>query len=396
MANVLCYPQMSMYDKVTKELTPSADGNINMLRNTILEWKKHRPDDNFYILLPYELKKKLGQVLPDGITNCYPLLYHNYVISARINRFNFPMSEFISLLDNIKIDLILNDVIELTSNFQQLFNIEFGYKPKIISNIRHIDDVVNHYYMHRVLDGIMQSDVVTILSDSMKSKLDKQIQLITGGHVTANKVITFEPSISNTEIDEYLMNAKIVDMKKVIITFPGRLSIGEERRTNWDKFIEAINKLRNKRQDFEIYLTDPNSSLNMGLKNSDAFGRWVKTIEKDRHQFLKLLNRTDIIVSLMDVEGFGGISIREALLFGCRPVIPYVHEYKKMSPNIDYPGFIVSSPIKVDELVNALDKSIEFGKKNFHTDNWHNMGKQFTVEEQFKKLLPKLEEILND
>jgi hypothetical protein len=125
MANILYYPQMSMYDKQTKELLPAADGNINMMRNTILEWKKYRPDDVFYILLPSELNfsDKLAKILPPGTNNAAPLFYDSYVVSARINRFNFPMNEISSILKNIKIDLLINDVIELTGNFKQMFRI---------------------------------------------------------------------------------------------------------------------------------------------------------------------------------------------------------------------------------------------------------------------------------
>ena len=385
MANILYYPQMSMYDKQTKKLLPEADGNINMMRNTINEWKKYRPDDKFFVLIPE------GVFLPFAIDlkiDCQYFTYKNYVVSARINRFNFPMNEFSSILKDYKFDLIINDVIELTSNFKQLFNIEFGYTPKIISNIRHLDDVINHQYMHRVIDGIIQSDLVTILSETMYYKLDQQITLLTGGHNITNKVVIFEPSISEKEITKYLTNAKIIDMRKITITFPGRLAKGEERRTNWDKFTTAIWELRKKRQDFEVYFTDPNNALEIGTEVSD----WTKTIPKDRNAFLNLLHKTDVIVSLMDVEGFGGISIREGLLFGCRPVIPNIHEYKKMAPK-GCPYFI-KSPIEVDDLVRALERAIRFGKKNFYRDNWHNLGKQFTVEEQFKSLLPKIEELL--
>lgn len=394
MANVLYYPQCSMYDKSTKELLPEADGNIAMMRNTILEYKKHRPDDMFYVLLPSELsdRDKMTAILPPGTKNAAPIFYHNYVVSARINRFNFPMKEFKEILRYKKIDLIINDVIELTSNFQQMYNIEFGYKPKIISNIRHLDDVINHYYMHRVIDGINQSDMVTILSDTMKDKLLEQIEIILGERRYESKIITFEPSISYDELVKYQNNAVAKELDKVIITFPGRLSKGEENRTNWDKFIEVINMLRKKRQDFEVYFTDPNNSINQHYVEAQD---WIKTIDKDRHQFLNLLNKTDIIVSLMDVEGFGGISIREGLLMNCMPIIPHVHEYKKMAPDENYPGYI-DSPIRVNELALALELAIASINQNRQIKkyDYNFYGIQFVVEEQFKKLLPKIKEML--
>jgi hypothetical protein len=391
MANILYYPQMSMYDKQTKELLPAADGNINMMRNTILEWKKYRPDDVFYILLPSELNfsDKLAKILPPGTNNAAPLFYDSYVVSARINRFNFPMNEISSILKNIKIDLLINDVIELTGNFKQMFRIEFNDSPKIISNIRHIDDVLNTSYMFRVLDGIIQSDLVTILSSTMHSKLELQLREMIGACKNIlDKVKVFEPSISEAELFKYSMNAKQKDLNKVIITFPGRLSIGEERRTNWDKFTSAIWKLRQKRQDFEVYFTDPNNALDIGTEVS----QWTKTIPKDRNTFLNLLNKTDIIVSLMDIEGFGGISIREGLLMDCMPIIPMAHEYKKMAPE-HYLGYIYDA--EVNQLVDALEWAIYKVKNREKPYDYRAYGKQFTVEEQFKKLLPKVEEVLN-
>jgi glycosyltransferase involved in cell wall biosynthesis len=243
--------------------------------------------------------------------------------------------------------------------------------------------------MFRVLDGIIQSDLITILSDSMRWKLEMQLNEMIGScRNLMDKVISFEPSISETEILPYTEAAKILHEDKIIITFPGRLAKGEEGRTNWDKFIEAILQLRNKRNDFEVYFTDPNNALNNDVIEQQ---HWTHTIPKNRHTFLNLLNGTDIIVSLMDIEGFGGISIREALLFNCRPVIPYVHEYKKMIEDKTYPGF-VQKPITVENLVRCLDWAVSQGHKPSPFYSYE--GKQFTVEEQFKKLLPRIEEIL--
>lgn len=393
--NILYCPQISMYDKQTKQLLPMADGNINMLRNTINEWKKHRPDDKFFVLIPE------GVFLPHHIDlniDCQYFTYKNYVVSARINRYNFPMKEFSSILRDYKFDLLINDVIELTPNFKQMFKIEFNYEPKIISNIRHVDDSDKSDYILSVLDGIRKSDLVTILSDSMRNNLRNQI--IEAGidvriaNNTLHFIETFEPSVCAYEIEKYLMHAQIIDLSKVIITFPGRLSIGEEQRTNWDKFIDAILKVRENRQDFEVYFTDPNNALPNHLKLTQE--NWIKYIDKNREEFLSLLHKTDIIVSLMDIEGFGGISIREALLFDCLPIIPYVHEYKKMAPAEDYPGFI-DSPIRVNELALTLEwaiTSIKYNRQKRRYD-YQAFGMQFTVEEQFKNLLPKLEALLN-
>jgi hypothetical protein len=243
--------------------------------------------------------------------------------------------------------------------------------------------------MFRVLDGIIQSDLVTILSSTMHSKLELQLREMIGACKNIlDKVKVFEPSISEAELFKYSMNAKQKDLNKVIITFPGRLSIGEERRTNWDKFTSAIWKLRQKRQDFEVYFTDPNNALDIGTEVS----QWTKTIPKDRNTFLNLLNKTDIIVSLMDIEGFGGISIREGLLMDCMPIIPMAHEYKKMAPE-HYLGYIYDA--EVNQLVDALEWAIYKVKNREKPYDYRAYGKQFTVEEQFKKLLPKVEEVLN-
>lgn len=393
MSKILYVPQMSMYDKQTLKLIPEADGNINMMRNTILEWKKYRPDDIFHILLPSEFENEsLYNILPEGTENAVPIFYDNYVVSARINRYNFPMNEFIDILNYDIFDLIINDVIELTPNFRQLFKVHFNYEPKIISNIRHVDEGKTSDYILSVVDGMVKSDMVTILSKSMIPKLKIQMSL---GNIEwrsaerlLKKLVVFEPSISENEIIKYRSRAAEIDLNKVIITFPGRLSKGEERRTNWDKFIEAIFSLRAQRQDFEVYLTDPNNSNSLTHEVD-----WIHTIEKDRDEFFNLLNKTDVIVSLMDVEGFGGISIREALLMGCRPLIPAKDEYRRMSYK-GYNGF-THSPVTIADLEYRLDWIINRGKcYNLERTYWYDNGKQFTIEAQFKNLLPKIEEML--
>jgi hypothetical protein len=389
-----------MYDKQTLKLIPEADGNINMMRNTILEWKKHRPDDVFFILLPSEFDNpdSLHNILPDGTLNAAPIFYDNYVVSARINRYNFPMNEFIDILDIEEFDLVINDVIEITPNFRQMFKVHFNYEPKIISNIRHVDEGIKSGYILSVIDGIYKSDLVTILSDSMKKRLRKQMTHASIDFRVADNLMkyieVFEPSISESEIKKYknsFLMKNHINMDKKIITFHGRLSKGEENRTNWDKFFEAIFSLRAQRTDFEVYFTDPNNSMSLTYEVD-----WIHTIEKDREEFFNLLHKTDIIVSLMDVEGFGGISIREALLMGCRPIIPFKDEYKKMTYEA-YHGF-THSPVTVADLeyrLNwALDRGIHGKCITSEREYWNLRGLQFTVEEQFKNLLPKIEEML--
>lgn len=385
---ILYIPQLSMYDKKTGKLTPEADGNLNMMQNFINEWHKYKPNDNFNILLPSEI-----MWWPDRIKgNKKRLYYKDYVISSRINRFNFPMKEISNLIECIeKPELIITDVIELVGNIKAMFKVNFGYIPKIISNIRHVDENINYDYIWRVIDGIDNSNYCTILSESMRGLLLEQLEDCLPFHMIESfkeKLEVFEPSVSKDELFKDLEGYKIDDSKK-IITFPGRLSKGEESRTNYDKFIEAINKLREIRQDFEVYFTDPNNSINPHfIKTRD----WIKTINKDRKEFKNLLNKTDIIVSLMNIQGFGGISIREALQYGCLPILPYVHEYKRMQAN-DFPGFI-KGELTIESLVEKLNWALD----NCWEEDFNRMkyAEQFTIESQMKNLITKLEVIIND
>lgn len=390
--DILYYPQVSMYDKLTGKYLPEADGNINMMRNFIKEWKNHKPNDNFYVLLP-----KTKEMITYAYDNMYyakPIFYDNYSKSARTNRFNFPMFEFKTLLDiNIRPKLVITDVIELARNFRALFNVELGYNPKIISNIRHVDEIdlrnAKYDYTFRVIDGIKTSDYTTILSQSMKDILLKNISYLLHAELVdevGDNLEVFEPSISWKELDQYKVT-HLPDKENKIITFPGRLNKGEERRTNWDIFQQAILKLREERQDFTVYLTDPNNSMTKEFKENVV--DWVKTINKDREQFLELLNETSVIVSLMNIQGFGGISIREGLLMGNTPVIPYNQEYIRMAPS-DYKGFI-KGEITVDKLVNAMNWALD----NYYLDLGKN-AMQFTVEQQMKDLITKVGVILNE
>lgn len=394
--DILYYPQCSMYDKLRGGFLPQADGNVNMARNFINEWLKHRPEDNFFIILPkaegfYDYRIFHEEIKIDAT----PLYIEEFVVSARINRFNFPTKDIKRVLEKVGIrpKLVITDVIELARNFRALFNVEFGYNPKIISNIRHVDEIgdernMEYDYTLRVVDGILASDYTTILSYSMKDLLLKNLlslldaDLITEIH---DRVEVFEPSISWKELDQY-KQTYIADPHNKIITFPGRLNKGEERRTNWDVFQHAIMKLRQERQDFTVYLTDPNNSMTEELKESLI--TWVRTIDKDREQFLTLLNQTSVIVSLMNIQGFGGISIREGLLMGNTPVIPYNQEYIRMAPS-NHKGFI-KGEITIDKLVDAM---------NWALDNYvdlSNYAMQFSIETQMKDLITKIGVILNE
>lgn len=393
--NILYIPQLSMYDKQTNKLTPEADGNVNMMRNTINEWHNHRPDDKFIILLPASTDVINYSFNFNKSENIKYVFYLNYVVSARINRFNFPIKEIYNKLVKFnKPDLIISDVIEIAGNIKQMYKIYDNYEPKLISNIRHLDDEINYSYMFRVIDGIIQSDLTTILSDTMKDNLFKQINKLLSKNISSKlfkKIISFEPSISYNQLNSHaLYNNSKTKNNDVIITFPGRLSKGEENRTNWDKFLKAILKIRELRSDFKVYFTDPNNSMPKELKTN--LKDWVYTIPKNRVEFLNLLSKTDIVVSLMDVEGFGGISIREALIFGNMPIIPYVHEYKKMAKN-SYNGF-VASPIKTNELAEKINWAIDEVKLG-NKQQWIDNGKYFSVENQFKKIKYEIERMFD-
>jgi hypothetical protein len=390
--NILYIPQLSMYDKQTGKFLPEADGNINMMRNFINEWSKYRKDDYFYILLPSIIHDWV-----DGITaNRTKVYYNDFVTSARTNRFNFPMTELHQIIGHYmnKIDLVICDVPELARNIKAMFSVLFGYEPKIISNIRHVDDPSqlksSYDYTLRLADGIAASDVCTILSESMEdiliTELDKYLKGSYNDEIMS-KVHVFEPSVRAADL---VQDFKMWWKTKLVITFPGRLSKGEEKRTNWDKFQTAILELRKQRQDFIVYLTDPSNSMTQELK--DNIKDWIFTIEKNRNKYLELLYNTDIIVSLMDIQGFGGISIREAIQFGSLPIIPYKHEYIKMQDK-NYMGFL--DEVTIEELVGRLNWALEIGTDKFNAKRQMEIAKQFTIEEQMPKLLEKLGGILN-
>jgi hypothetical protein len=368
-----------MYNKQTKRYTPEADGNINMMRNFINCWKTYRPEDEFFVMMPSDI----FNYEPVNLNiDCQFFAYKNYVISSRINRYNFPMAEFIPILKKWgKFDLVINDVTELARNIKMMFKVELGYEPKILSNLHHIDEELNLDYMFSVADGINCSDYVTILSESMrkmlKEQLDDMFQYYFVGSMM-EKINIFEPSVSVKEIDS-VIEPYFLEKKGKIITFPGRLSKGEENRTNWDKFMDAIIKLREIRQDFIVCFTDPNNSIKNDLKLN-----YIRTIKKNRNDFLEILNSTDIVVSLMDIQGFGGISIREALLSNCLPIIPYKHEYKNMAPP-EYNGFIhgeITSEKLVEKLNWSLDQSSLYDIRGY--------GLKYSIENQMKDLMIKM------
>lgn len=390
--NILYIPQLSMHDKVTGKYIPESDGNLNMMRNFIKEWKKNRPEDNFFVVLPDQIDTRELNI------DCKYFLYKNYVVSARINRFNFPMKELSEQFMHWNFDLVINDIPELSRNIISMFEVLLGQSPKIMSNIHHMDDIndtkTKYNYFMRVFDAIECSDYVTILSESMKDMLDKAMMkyFSLGTRIKfMSKVFVFEPSVSHYELSQLKKSFHYKEEDKKIITFPGRLSEGEDKRTNYNTFLNAIYLLREERQDFVVYLTDPNNVLGITI-NTDF---WINTINKDRIQFLNLLEQTDIIVSLMAIQGFGGIAIREALQYGCMPVIPFTGEYKKMKPEY-YEGFI-EGEITVSKIVDVLNFTLnnaDYYKQYISADSIKEASK-FTIEYQMPQLLKHMEGVLN-
>jgi len=360
---ILYIVQQSVYDNNKKWI--SADSNINMTIGSVKSLID-KTDWEFYILLaPIEDFK--------DIESYKELLDHkqiNYIswrrpVDAFLNRYHFDVFEFDKLMKSLpKIDIIWNNIAEISRNIKTYlyFNSSeiklitgcYWLDSPYIGEQNKIDQAIA--YESRQFDGFECSDLFSFTCESTRKAFIKNA-VKKYEHEFIKKLIDkstiWDFGYSQKELDCYCVNEKF---NKKTILFLNRMS--PTNYTKHKEFIDAVNKLYEKRQDFQVIFTNPSQKISWQYLKEKVKPIYVYSENiLNRKEYVELLWKSNISVHLYMSELYGGCSHREAVFTDNIVITPKVNEYFNIQRN-NY-EFYVNNDLSnlVEILNNALDSN---------------------------------------
>jgi hypothetical protein len=357
MKKVLYIPFFSQQDKETGEFILESDSNMHIMRNIVKVLNGFECDVD--VALPYE---------PSGIMiGDYNYKYFKPFNNNVMQRYHFEANDYINLFSE-KYDLIINNTPPVTKNIYATYYYLYKKFPKIVS----ITHFVDYPSMVKVPDKIsywsrqVDSAEVSNLSVFISS-LSKKMFLEESGLDNSDKITVWKMSFSIEEIDLLINKVEKYPVKTIV--FPNRIS--STGYSNHEIFIEAVNILWKKRKDFQVIFTNTTKYYSKNMINNSIPCAFFVDTEK-RKDYLNMLSRSHVAVSLFLNDVHGGLAIRESIYCGCVPVVTNVYDYVNIVPE-DYSYFVESD---LSNLVEVLDAVLDA--------SYYNEYKEKVVEDSFE------------
>ena len=309
------------------------DGHVRMMKNQIIAIESCTDKHEYIFIVPtledvedastnflYDLDNKLQKKIDVKLMK----LSRN----VALNRFHFDMNELIKNKNCFScIDLLITDVPELARNFKIFYKIHLKRDINIISNVHYLDIYPENSlngesnYFWRQLDGLLCSNKNSFLVSKQyadffryaKEKISMEIMSEIMSKTSVLDFMIFSEDELNARKKEY-------ENEKKLITFISRCS--DDKRTRWKFFINTIKKLRNRREDFEVILTNPSGvkekELDKEIDDAKDFITYSKKL--DRNSYIDLLWKSDIVPLLYNIDNNMAVGFYEAIYCNNVPV----------------------------------------------------------------------------
>jgi len=410
--NILYVMQQSIYNNEGKWL--SADSNINMFAGFARELVKH-VDWHLYVLIA-QLNMFADIESYDEIFQHENITYIPYYfpVDAFRNRYNFSVSSFEYILDQypstvIDFDVIINNITEQSRNIKTLLHLK-KLNTKLITQCFWIDapeigeaKVAKEIsYDWRQTDGFECSDLAVFTCNSTKSAFIHNAMQKFNPRIV--KKIESKSTVWDFgySIDEALVPiSKQEHPEKVRVLFLNRLS--GINYAHHLEFIEAVNNLYHKRQDFEVVFTNPSRKVEPKLirASCEAAIKYNDDKPLNREEYWRLLWGSDISVHLFTMERYGGCALRESIEAGNIPVVANIFEQSYIVGS-DFPQVMVNANKEIDEksLSDTLDYAIDFAyslrehDRSDSMDAIYNRNSQSSFEVTVPKVISDIEKMM--
>lgn len=364
MVNILYILQQSIYNKDGKWLT--ADSNINMMVGIVNQLTKYNPDLHFYVLIDsienFADLNSYDEIMKDPQVHFIP---YPFVVDAFLNRQQFDVESFDVIFKHLPhIDIVWSNITEQSRNIKTYLHYK-KYDAKLITCCYWLDTPMigepkvpeEISYMWRQFDGMECSDLCVFTCESTKKAFFENAKKVFAKSFIKkieSKSTVWDFGFSETEALQYFTNEKF---DKKTILFLNRLS--DINYTHHEEFIGAVNRLYEKRQDFQVIFTNPSQKADWeGLKKLvKPLYIYNEGMPLTREEYFNLLWKADISFHGFTLERMGGCASVESMFCENVVVMPKIFEYAHRGGQ-NYPYFCdnnVSSRSIMQKLNLALD-----------------------------------------
>jgi len=288
-------------------------------------------------------------------------------------------------------DVLYNGLPEYTENLSQLLcrnrNLEWGHA--FIPIVNRLHWIMANDYVSIPDDRIeLKQCAGMVMADYNLTLCNYTVEMVEAMRKRwfPNQEIKTQALYNGIEVEKIIAekNNPLPKTDKIRLLYPNRL----QGFKNPMFMLESLIKLRQKRQDFELILTDPTADYrtNNKIKNGKLIRTiqenldWIKVMPMARADYYRLIHSSDVVINTSDYETWC-LVITEALTCGKNVVVPSGLTFEEMI-NPDYP-FIYTRRNKksfLEKLELAMAKrgtlekeNIEYGKKYA----WSNVGKTY-------------------
>ena len=352
----------------------------------MMDWiLKSKENYHFYLMIPKWILPKQWELLKDT----YPILKSSNVTKIEIGisdirrmtpyEFNFRELEKAVNFWCTDYDCVWNCLPEYTNNLSQLLcrNTNMGWGHANVP-------IINRWHW------IMANDYVTIPDDRIEfrqcegyifAQYNTSLCKFTDTMIGSMMKKWFPNTTINTTtlyngVDfNYIQSCKNIEKpNKIRLLFPNRLQTFK----NPMFMLEALIKLRQQRQDFELILTDPTADFNANntLKNGKLINTikensdWIKVKSVYGKSYFELIHSSDVVINTSDYETWG-VAQTEALCCGKNIVVPSGLTFEEMTAP-DYPfiykkrntaDFIAKINLAIEKRLDYTQQNLMYGKK---------------------------------
>jgi len=354
---------------------------------------KRSKDYHFYIWIP----DFVGTMEFEVIKEIYPILNSEHVTVKyapmspirRIIPYEFNFDALLKTVDfwGTDYDLVFNTLPEYTNNLSQLLcrsiDLGWGHASPVLVNRNHWLLASNYVALpdsrieFRQVEGFIFAHYNTFLCNYNKEMMDDMIKTWFGENPP--EIGTSIKLYNGVDLNKITKNRGITGPKnsKIRLLFPNRLQTFKNPMFLLDNLI----KLRAKRQDFELILTDPTADYvtNNVLKNKKlietvkANSDWISVCPVSGDDYYRMIYSSDVVINTSDYETWC-VSITEALCCGKNCVVPSGLTFEEMTAP-DYP-FIYKKGNSAD-FIKKLELAIDKCKDKDCADVNFNYGAKY-------------------
>jgi glycosyltransferase involved in cell wall biosynthesis len=339
--------QLQLSNQFDGKFSLTGDSNWTMFIAKARELKKHDPDIQIYLVVPFltHIHEDIHhELVRNGILG-YVYVFQMWVPrNAILSRYHFDIGSWESLLTDVKPDIVYMNDPCLVGNIRAVMT-HLKSKALLISQCHFLDSPetplvpVDCTYWNRTVEATEKADLnVWHCTTQMMEWAD----LHPFNH---HKSVVWKSGHSTEMLDEPInMNNLRFDYNSIphgakVVWVPNRIGgLGKSfDYTNNGRFLfEELPKVINR--NFIVLCGNPSQKIT-NQELTALVPEYMELVPgaMNYDEYKWCTQRADIVVSLYDKDSNGGIAVLEAIYHGAIPLMPDINEYSRYFEDASFP-----------------------------------------------------------